>query len=86
MLATMSVRKYAKLAALGAVGVSLGVIALYGLIAFGARPSPDGGIDSTQAMLTWISAAIPAAAIVGAHLAYAKILLAESKRDSGSES
>ena len=86
MLATVSVRKYAKLAALGAVGVSLGVIALYGLIAFGSRPTPDGGIDSTHAILTWISAAIPAAAIVAAHLAYAKILLAESKLDLGSES
>jgi hypothetical protein len=79
MLATMSVRKYAKIAALGAVGVSLGVLALYGLIAFGSRPTPDGGIDSTQAVLTWISAAIPALAIIAAHLAFVKVLLDESK-------
>ena len=80
MLATMSVRKYAKLAAIGAVGVSLGVVALYALIAFGSRPTHDGGIDGTHAVLTWISAAIPAAAIIAAHLAYAKVLLDESKR------
>ena len=79
MLANMSVRKYAKIAALGAIGVSLGVVALYALIAFGSRPTPDGGIDGTHAALTWISAAIPAAAIVAAHLAYVKVLLDESK-------
>jgi len=79
MLANMSVRKYAKIAALGAIGVSLGVVALYALIAFGSRPTPDGGIDGTHAVLTWISAAIPAAAIVAAHLAYVKVLLDESK-------
>ena len=79
---TMSVRKYAKVAALGAVGVSLGVFALYGLIAFGSRHTADGGIDTTQAVLTWISAAVPAAAIIAAHLAYVKVLLDESKRPS----
>lgn len=80
MLPTMSVRKYAKLAALGAIGVSVGVLALYALIAFGSRPTPDGGIDTTHATLTWISAAIPALVIIAAHLAYVKVLLDESKR------
>jgi len=82
MLATISVRKYAKLAALGAVGVSFGVLALYGLIAFGSRYTPDGGIDTTQSMLTWISAAIPAAAIIAAHIAFVKVLLDEAKRST----
>jgi len=35
-----SVRKYAKIAALGAIGVGFGVVALYGLIAFGSSPTP----------------------------------------------
>jgi hypothetical protein len=76
----MSVRKYAKLAAIGAVGVALGVVALYALIAFGSRHTPDSGIDATQAVVAMISAAIPAAAIIAAHLAYVKVLLDESKR------
>ena len=76
----MSVRKYAKLAALGAVGVSLGVFALYAIIAFGSRHTATGGIDSTEATLTWISAAVPCAAIIAAHLAYVSVLLAESKK------
>jgi hypothetical protein len=78
----MSVRKYAKLAALGAIGVSFGVIGLYALIAFGSRHTADGGIDATHAMLTWISTAIPAVAIIAAHLVYAKILFDESKLSS----
>jgi hypothetical protein len=79
---TMSVRKYAKVAAFGAVGVSLGALALYGLIAFGSRHTADGGIDTTQAWLTWISAAVPFAGIIAAHLAYVKVLFDESKRPS----
>ena len=80
----VSIRKYAKLAALGAVGVALAVFGLYALIGFGSRHTTLGditqGIDTTQAVLAWISAAVPAAAIIAAHLAYAKILLDESKK------
>jgi hypothetical protein len=76
----MSVRKYAKFAALGAVGVAVGVFALYALIAFGSRHTPDGGIDATQATVAMIAAAVPAAAIIAAHVAYVKVLLDESKR------
>ena len=76
----MSVRKYARLAALGAVGVSLGVLALYLLIAIGSRHTPTGGIDTTEAVVTWIAAAVPCAAIIAAHLAYVKVLLDEAKK------
>lgn len=82
MLANMSVRKYAKVAALGAVGVSFGVVGLYLLIALGSRPPEQGGIDSTHAALAAIASAIPAAAIIAAHLAYVKVLLNESKLSS----
>ena len=76
----ISVRKYAKLAAVGAVGVSLGVFGLYAVIALGSRHTAASGVDATHATLTWISAAIPCAAIIAAHLAYVKVLLDESKR------
>ena len=77
--ARFTVRRFAKLAALGAVGVSLGVLGLYALIAFGAMPTATGGIDRTHAVLTWIGAAVPAAAIIAAHLAYVKVLLNEAR-------
>ena len=80
LVSEMSVRKYAKLAAFGAVGVSLGVVALYLVIALGSRHTPGSGIDATQAVVTYISAAIPCGAIIAAHLAYVKVLLDESKR------
>ena len=78
---SFTVRRFARLAALGAVGVSFGVLAIYALIAFGSAPTPTGGIDRTNALLSWIGAAIPAAAIIAAHLVYAKVLLAESRLD-----
>ena len=71
--------KFERLAALGAVGVCLGVLALYALIAFVARPVPTGGMDATNAVLTWISIAVPVLAIIAAHLAYAKLLLDASR-------
>ena len=71
--------KFEKLAALGAVGVCLGVLALYALIAFVARPVPTGGMDGTNAVLTWISVAVPVLAIIAVHIAYAKLLLDESR-------
>ena len=71
--------KFEKLAALGAVGVSLGVLAIYVLIAFVARPVPTGGMDGTNAVLTWISVAVPVLAIIVVHLVYAKLLLDESR-------
>jgi hypothetical protein len=76
-----TIRKFAKLAALGAVGVSIGVLGLYALISFGSRPTATGGIDQTHAVLTWISVAIPTLAFIAAHLAFARILLNESRLD-----
>lgn len=71
--------KFEKLAALGAVGVCLGLVALYALIAFVARPVPTGGMDGTNAVLTWISVAVPVLAIIAVHLVYAKLLVDESR-------
>ena len=71
----ITMRKFARLAALGALGVAAGSLALYLLIAIGSSSSPGSGIDGTHATLTWISAAIPFAGIIAAHIAYAVQLL-----------
>jgi len=78
-LAELKLKPYAKLAALGALGVSAGTFGLYVLIAFFTRSVPLGGIDGTHAVLTLISLAIPFALIIGAHLIYAKVLMEYSK-------
>ena len=78
---TLTMLKYARLAALGALGVSLGALGLYLVIAVGSAPSARGGIDNTHATLTWISAAVPFAAIIAAHIAYAVKLLKYAKEN-----
>jgi hypothetical protein len=72
---TFSMLRYARLAALGALGVSAGALGLYLVIAVGSSPSARGGIDNTHATLAWISAAVPFAAIIAAHIGYAVRLL-----------
>lgn len=74
--------KFERLAALGALGVSVGVLAFYLLIAWVARPTPTGGVDAEHSALTAIALAPAALAIIAAHLVYARILLREATRRS----
>jgi hypothetical protein len=69
-----TLKRYARLAAAGAVAVAAGATGLYLLIGWAAMHTPTGGIDQTQWMLTLISVAVPIAALVAAHLVYARIL------------
>lgn len=78
-LAELKLKPYAKLAALGALGVCGGVAALFLFVAFFTRSIPLGGIDQTQSLLTWISLAIPFSLIIGAHLVYAGVLMKYAK-------
>ena len=78
-LAELKLKPYAKLAAMGALGVCFGAFALYVFLAFFTRPSPSGGIDQTQAVVAWISLAVPFALIIGAHLIYARVLMKYAK-------
>ena len=72
---TFSMLRFARLAALGALAVSVGALGLYLVIALGSSPGARGGIDKTHATLVWISAAVPFAAIIAAHIGYAVRLL-----------
>ena len=78
-IAELKLKPYAKIAALGALGVCAGAFGLYLFIAFFTRSIPLGGIDQTQAILTLISLAIPFALIIGAHLVYARVLMRYAK-------
>lgn len=70
----LDLKPYAKLAALGALGVCGGAGALFLMIAWFTRSAPAGGIDQAQSMLTVISLAIPFSLIIGVHLVYARVL------------
>jgi hypothetical protein len=78
-LAELKLKPYARLAALGALGVSAGAFGLFVFLAFFTRPVPLGGIDQTQSMLAVISLAIPFALIIGAHVVAARVLMKYSK-------
>jgi hypothetical protein len=88
MIMDVDMKKYGKPAALGALGVAAGAVALYLVIAWGSTPSPSGGIDSTHALLAYVSAAFPFAAIIAVHVVFARQLYDHARehnaRDEGS--
>lgn len=75
----LKLKPYAKLAAMGALAVSAGVFGLFVFLAYFTRSIPAGGIDQTQALVSWISLAVPFALIIGAHLVYARVLMDYSR-------
>jgi hypothetical protein len=60
--------KLRKLLALGAVGASFGLVAVFALLVFVTIPRANGGIDATSATITWISVAGVIVALVAVHL------------------
>lgn len=70
----IDMKKYAKLASLGALGVAGGCVALYAFLAWGASPTPTGGIDGVHATIAYIGIAVPVLAIAAVHVAYARQL------------
>jgi len=77
----LTLKKFARLAALGALGVSAGALGLYLLIGFAALPRRTGGIDSVHAALTWISLAVPISLLIAAHVVYAWVLFKYGSAD-----
>jgi hypothetical protein len=75
----LTVKRFANQAAMGALGVAAGALALYVFMAWGARHTPTGGIDSVHAALTMISVAVPIAAVVAVHVVYARVLFRYAK-------
>jgi hypothetical protein len=79
-----TMKTHAKLAALGALGVSAGALALFGLFVYIARGTPTGGMDFEHSMTTIVSTAVIFAALIAAHLVFARQLLAYAKEQSSS--
>ena len=67
--------KQFKLGALGAVGVALGLFALYLFLCWVSWSRPiTGGMDDIHQYVAWISILIPVLAIAAVHLTFAKVL------------
>jgi hypothetical protein len=77
----ITLKKFARVAAAGALAVSAGALGLYLLIGFAALPSRTAGIDRTHSALAWISLAVPISLLIAAHLVYARVLLRYASED-----
>jgi hypothetical protein len=69
----MSREKLARLAAFGALAVTLGLVVLFALFVFLTRPH-GSGIDRTESWVARISAGLVVAVLVAAHVRYARVL------------
>ena len=67
--------RYARLAGLGAFGACAGLLGLYLLIAFAARPTRTGGIDPISAAVVWIALGGLFLALIVAHVVIGRQLL-----------
>ncbi len=67
--------KIARLAGLGAFAACAGFALLYVLLVYLTRPTARGGIDSINAVVTWIALGGVFAALIGAHVLIGRRLL-----------
>jgi hypothetical protein len=67
--------KIARLAGLGAFAACAGFALLYLLLVYLTRPTARGGIDSINAVVTWIALGGVFAALIGAHVLVGRRLL-----------
>jgi TRAP-type C4-dicarboxylate transport system permease small subunit len=67
--------RIAKFAAYGAFGAVLFFVALFALVGYAALPPHTGGIDATQATVTWISLGLVVLALIAVHVVIARALL-----------
>jgi hypothetical protein len=71
--------KIARLAGLGAFAACAGLALLYLLLAYISRPTPRGGIDTINAVVTWISLGGLFLALIAAHVVLGRRLLAMAR-------
>lgn len=67
--------KVARLAGLGAYAACVGLGLLYLLLVYVTRPTPRGGIDPINAVVTWIALGGVFVALIGAHFVIGRRLL-----------
>lgn len=71
--------RIARLAGLGAFAACAGLALLFLFLLYVTRPNPRGGMDTTNAIVTWISLGGVFAALIGAHVLLGRRLLDMSK-------
>ena len=76
--------KYARLAGLGAFGAGAGLLALFAALVFLTRPARLGGIDTANAVVTWIALGGLFVALILVHVLIGKRLLQLAKGSDAS--
>jgi hypothetical protein len=71
--------KIARLVGLGAFAACAGLLVLYLLLVYITRPTARGGIDTINAVVTWIALGGVFAALIGAHVVIGRRLLGMAK-------
>jgi len=67
--------RIARFAAYGAFGAVLLFVAIFALIAYVAFPRSTGGIDRTEAAVTWIAVGLAVLALIAVHVVVGRGLL-----------
>lgn len=67
--------KIARLAGLGALGASAGLLALFALVVFVTRGTPHSGMDAAMRAMTWIAVGGVIVALVAVHVMIGRRLL-----------
>jgi protein-S-isoprenylcysteine O-methyltransferase Ste14 len=75
---TLSRETIEKTAAAGAVLVSLALAAFFAFFVFLTFPKGNG-IDTTEAIVSWVAVGLLILAVIVAHLVYARILFRHSR-------
>lgn len=78
----MSKETLERIAGLGAFGVCVVLLAIWALVIRITIPGPGavgGGIDITEATVTWVSVGLVILALVAVHVIYGRKLLAMSR-------
>lgn len=73
--------RFLRLAAFGALAAALGIAGIFALLVFFIRPSATGGIDWTNAQLTWISVGGVVLALIAVHVVYARVLFTAARQN-----
>ena len=66
-------------AGLGAYGVCLGILALYGLVAYISTPKQTGGIDAAHASIVYIGVGLVVLALIAVHVVLGRQLLSAAR-------
>jgi uncharacterized membrane protein len=72
-----------KLAAAGGFIASAGILAFYAFVIYITYPGGYSGLDTIEAVITWISVGLIVALAIGVNIVYARILFAMSRFPRG---